>query len=258
MKMYKKNKILLLLFPLFCQNALAELVITSSVTDGCADYILGVTDAVSINAVFEPKQFTCESGQYLPVASVSCEACPVDATCTPGTYSFNEKRSGGITYNSLLTQNKIKGCDEALIGFTDAVSINAVFEPKHIDCVPGYYLGGNSETCTQCPKNNKCVGGTYTFNETADQGMESCPEGTFAPIGSAYCYEHILHIDNDVVYLKSTKLTTPSLNIGMDDGVFYANMTTIPTRMNNATERYLKIEYDGIIYYVCDDTTYGE
>ena len=74
-------------------------------------------------------------------------------------------------------------------------------------------------------------------------------------MGSTVCYPHILHIGDDVVYLKSTKLTTPSLNIGMDDGIFYANMTTVPTPMNNATEHFLKIEYDNQIYYVCDDTT---
>ena len=229
---------------------------TSDIIDGCTSEVLGFTDTVSINAVFTPKQFTCESGKYLPVASVSCEACPVDAICTSGTYSFNEKRSGGITYNSLLTQSNIKGCDEALIGFTDTASINAVFEPKQIDCVPGYYLVGNSETCTICPQNNKCVGGTYTFNETETQGMEPCPDGTFAPGGTSYCYEHILHIGNDVIYLKSTKLTTPSLNVGWGGDVFYANMTTVPTPMNAGTDHVLKIEYDGVVYYVCDDTTY--
>ena len=115
----------------------------------------------------------------------------------------------------------------------------------------------NEIICSQCPQNNKCIGGTYSFNETSDQGIEQCVNG-HAPVGSSICYEHILHIDNDVIYLKSTKLTTPSLNVGMDNGVFYANMTTTPTRMNNATEHYLKIEYDNQIYYVCDDTTYGK
>ena len=39
---------------------------------------------------------------------------------------------------------------------------------------------------------------------------------------------------------------------------FYANMTTDPTYMSMNYEHYLKMMYNGTLYYVCDDTTYGD
>ena len=61
-----------------------------------------------------------------------------------------------------------------------------------------------------------------------------------------------------MVYLKSNKTTFPSLNIGWNGDVFYANMTTVPTIMSIESERYLKMNVDGTLYYVCDDSTYNK
>jgi hypothetical protein len=85
-----------------------------------------------------------------------------------------------------------------------------------------------------------------------------CASGTFAPTGSAVCYPHILHVGNDNIYLKSTKRTTPSLNIRIGNDIFYANMTTTRTRMNKDTIHYFHVQWSNNDYYVCDDTTCGE
>ena len=214
-------------------------------------------------AVFRVPMITCEPGTFLPADALACASCPDGYTCNGGTFEPNQNEFQGLILNENTEYIPTNANNTCAVNANHV--LNGIFEINTYDCAPGYYLpagddwANDFEGCRQCPHNNKCIGGAYTFNKTEPQGIEQCTNPTpFAPIGSAYCYEHILHIDNDVVYLKSTKLTTPSLNVGMDDGVFYANMTTIPTRMNNATERYLKIEYDGIIYYVCDDTTYSE
>ena len=145
-----------------------------------------------------------------------------------------------------------------ICGINAPLGFVASFIPNTHTCTPGYYLPANIDECTICPNDNYCVGGTYTFNETTSQGIEACSGNTpYAPTGSAICYEHILHVGEDTVYLKSDKLTTPSLNIGMDDGIFYANMTTEPTLMNKDSEHYLKLEFNNTVYYVCDDTTCG-
>ena len=87
----------------------------------------------------------------------------------------------------------------------------------------------------------------------------SCPANYFVPSDHPeMCFPHVLHIGDNTVYLKSTKQTTPSLNVGMGNDVFYANMTTNATPMNSATEQYLKIMYNNTVYYVCDDTTYNQ
>ena len=133
-----------------------------------------------------------------------------------------------------------------------------VFVPNQYTCSAGYYLPANTDACTECPQNNKCIGGTYSFNETAAQGIEPCPSSaSHAPTGSAVCYPHILHVGENNIYLKSTKTTTPALNIDFDnDGIadLFANMTTTPTYMNKDSEHYLKIIANGVLYYVCDDT----
>ena len=129
-------------------------------------------------------------------------------------------------------------------------------EISGIDCSSGYYLPANVNECTMCPINNVCSGGTYTFNENTDQGIQSCASGTFAPTGSAVCYPHILHVGDSNVYLKSTKQTTPSLNLRIGGDVFYANMITERTRMSKDSSHYLHIKTaDNVHYYVCDDTT---
>ena len=211
-------------------------------------------DTYYYRAEFEPIVYNCGVNQFLPAGAISCEECPVNHTCLGGTYTFNATQTQGLDDGDILVVDAIGSCVK---NFNKSYS--AIFEPITYTCTPGYYLPANMDACTQCPQNNKCVGGTYTFNETTDQGIEACANPTpFAPAGSTICYPHVLHIGDDVVYLKSTKLTTPSLNVGMDGDVFYANMTTVPTPMNANTEHYLKIEYDGMIYYVCDDSTYGQ
>ena len=211
-------------------------------------------DATDYFAVYEIDSYTCSPGEYLPANILGCVLCPNGWTCNGGTFDFNTDEYQGLELGTITTTPINNIC--AANFPTDLFS---VYEPNEHTCEPGYYLPANVDSCTICPQNNYCLGGTYYFNETINQGIEQCTNTTpFAPIGSTVCYPHILHIGNDVVYLKSTKLTTPSLNIGMDDGIFYANMTTVPTSMNAGTERYLKIEYDGMMYYVCDDTTYNK
>ena len=224
----------------------ADYLYTNNIIGACGD-------TYYYTAVLEPISYTCSSGQYLPAGAISCEVCPNTHTCNGGTFAFNTNQTQGLNDGDILVQNAISSCSPQFNQI-----FNAIFEPISYPCSSGYYLPADSENCEICPPGSYCVGGTYTFNEAETQGIEPCPSGTFSPGGTAYCYEHILHVGENMVYLKHTKLTTPSLNVGMDDGVFYANMTTIPTLMNRDSEHYLKIKYDNTIYYVCDDTMCGE
>ena len=255
-------KIILLLSLLITQPVFAE-YITNDIINGCnTETLHDINNITNMFPVFSAHKHTCNSNEFLPAYTDGCRTCPVGYTCNGGTYAFNETMAQGITEKRLLNESITYGCSNNLLhpNNNNITNMIPIWTANQHTCAPGYYLPVNIDECTICPQNNKCIGGTYAFNETNDQGIEQCTNPTpFAPTGSVdTCYPHILHIGEDVVYLKSTKLTTPSLNIGMNDGIFYANMTTTPTPMNNATERYLKIEYDGVIYYVCDDTTYGK
>ena len=248
-------KKLLLLSLLITQQSFADDLLMSNVPNGCS---VDLKPHTYLRATFEPNQYQCNSGDYLPANTDHCVACPEYYDCNGGNFTFNETYTQGAKFKTFITSDIKNGCrTDFTKSINNTANISPVFTPNQHTCTPGYYLPANADSCTICPQNNYCIGGTYTFNETSDQGIEQCVNG-HAPIGSSVCYPHILHIGNDVVYLKSNKLTTPSLNIGMDDGIFYANMTTTPTPMNAATEHFLKIEYDGTIYYVCDDTTFNK
>ena len=253
-------KKILLLSLLFTQPALAELI-NGDIINGCNTQTLhDINNITNMFPVFSAHKHTCNSNEFLPAYTDGCRACPTGYECNGGTYVFNETVAQGISEKRLLNESITYGCSNNLLHPNDNITnMIPIWTANQHTCAPGYYLPANVDSCTICPADNYCVGGTFTFNETENQGIEQCANPTpFAPIGSTVCYPHVLHIGNDVVYLKSTKLTMPSLNVGMDDGIFYANMTTTSTPMNNATEHYLKIEYDGVIYYVCDDTTYGK
>ena len=110
-----------------------------------------------------------------------------------------------------------------------------------------------------CPNNNYCVGGAYQYNAHTPQGIMECPNLWYSPLGMHELEScgRILHIGDEVVYLRSSKKTTPSLNVDIDnDGIadFFGNMTTLDVPMNRDTERKLKVNYDGTTYSVYDDS----
>ena len=57
----------------------------------------------------------------------------------------------------------------------------------------------------------------------------------------------VLNVDDEKIYLRSTKKTTPSLNISINGDVFYGNMST-------ATKGSLRINSGGTTYSVYDDS----
>jgi hypothetical protein len=118
----------------------------------------------------------------------------------------------------------------------------------------------NTDGCVVCPENSYCSGGTYRFNETVNQGIASCPNNLYSPVGSSSIDQcgRILHVGDDIVYLRNMKRTTPSLNIKVGDNIYYANITSTPTFMNIDSTHYFKASFGGNEYYICDDTTYEQ
>ena len=216
-----------------------------------AEYTCDIS-ASDYYAIYEKDVFTCSSGQYLPANSLGCVTCPNGFTCNGGTYEFDSNEFQGLDFRTIPTTQLSNVCANNFPSY-----LLAVYEPNEHTCSAGYYLPANVDECTICPAGSACSGGTYTFNETTDQGIQSC-SGVTVPAGFAICTPHRLHIGNDVVYVRSTKLTTPSLNIDIDnDGVadFFVNMTTIRTRMNKDSEHYFHAQWENNDYYICDDTT---
>jgi len=128
--------------------------------------------------------------------------------------------------------------------------------PEQLSCDAGEYLPAHGYRCETCPENSYCSGGTYTFNETVTQGIESCPNNWYSPSGMSSVAQcgRILHIGEDMLYLRSVKQTIPSLNVKIGNNVYYGNMTINDVPMNTNTERKLKLRFNDITYSVYDDT----
>ena len=230
----------------------APLAYADLITDNTSNYCDFISMQPNLSAVFEPNEYTCASGYYLPANHDGCEPCPSEHTCNGGTFTFDENKSQGITYGTIITSGYDYGCDPHLaFGF-----YTAVFEPNSHECSSGYYLPAGTDECIICPQNSYCSGGVFFFNETENQGINTCASGLFSPSGSSSDSQcgHKLHVGNDVVYLRSVKKTTPSLHVKIGNDIYYGNMTMIRTKMNTDLMRYFRIGD----YYLCDDTTCPE
>lgn len=57
-----------------------------------------------------------------------------------------------------------------------------------VTCSAGYYLTAGGTSCTICPENSYCLGGTYKYDATNAQGIASCPaNSTASGTGNATC-----------------------------------------------------------------------
>ena len=239
-----------LIFPVFA----GYVVYINDVPESC-----GIIE--NFYGLFTPISYTCNAGEFLPADTLGCESCPTGYNCSGGTYTFNKtKFQGAIKNENLTTQNEVNMCS---VNFPH--KMHAIFIINTYTCAAGYYLPAgkdwltDNDGCTLCPQNSYCSGGTFTYDENIAQGIVACSTGLYSPAGMwevAQC-GRILHVGDEVVYLRATKKTSPALHLDIDhDDVadYFGNMTTADVPMTHGTTRKLKLRYGGITYSVYDDS----
>ena len=153
MKQFK----IILLFLFIPQNVLA--FVTQDIVNGC-------DDNYDFYADFTINSYTCSSGYFLPAYGLNCVACPNGQTCSGGTYDYDADYNQGISYSKLINDDLTNVCAKNV-----PKSFVANWTVNSYTCSPGYYLPANADECRPCPLNHYCTGGTYSFNETTDQGI---------------------------------------------------------------------------------------
>ena len=127
--------------------------------------------------------------------------------------------------------------------------------PAGVNCPAGTYLPRNSTSCSTCPGNSYCSGGTYDAPESTDQGIVACAHGLKAPRGarSAKDCGRILHVGEDILHLHKDKRTEHSLVVKVDGVNYYADATPISEgvkTINPESTETLRIKIDGVEYSV--------
>ena len=232
--------------------AVADDYIINNIVNGCGE-------AQFYKAEFEPVVYNCPVGNFLPAGAVSCEQCPVNHVCNGGTYTFSQTETQGLSDGDILVVNATGSCST---NFSQTFS--AVFEPISYTCNAGYYLPANGIACAKCLNDNYCLGGTFVFSETNNQGLTPCPAAhPYAPIGmwnELQCGRK-LHVGNDVMYLHQSPAnpTLHRLFVSFDNKVYSANMVEKQVgiedpKMSVGVDHAMHVKFNGVEYLVHDDS----
>ncbi len=191
---------------------------------------------------------TCPAGKYLPANASSCTTCPADSYCVGGTFEYPIASAQGIA-----------SCPAGQISASGSDASSDCHLPSKT-CPAGQYLPANASSCTTCPADSYCVGGTFEYPIASAQGIASCPAGKVAPIGSSFAGAcgKVMHVGEDVLYLTSERQTLPALAAKIDGTVYYAKTTPGAKPMNGTTTKSLRTKIDGIEYSIHDNTAQGE
>jgi uncharacterized repeat protein (TIGR02543 family) len=177
-----------------------------------------------------------------------------ETMCAPTAYTITYNLNDGVFGENTIHPETYTVAD-ANIAVANPTKAGYTFTGWTVTTAPESWGAGSTTT-----------GGTSMVIATGTYGnivltanwIVACPENYFVPNDHPeMCFPHRLHVGENMVFMKSDKLTTPSLNVRVGNDVFYANMTTDPTYMSSEYAHYMKTIYNNQVYYICDDTTYG-
>ena len=81
----------------------------------------------------------------------------------------------GTVYDMSYRYNSSAFCDASEKDCEATLYVNWVLSP--VTCPAGQYLKAGEMSCSQCVSGNYCLGGTFYYNATTNQGITPCPSG---------------------------------------------------------------------------------
>ncbi len=122
-------------FVLIQYSAFAEVPLTNNIVNGCDSTSLHtVNNKSKLIPVFEPIEYNCNSGYFLPANTLGCQPCPNGHTCPGGTFSFNETIAQGINKKTSFNQTTSNICSTNILhSVNNKVKLIPVFEPNVIN-----------------------------------------------------------------------------------------------------------------------------
>lgn len=140
------KKLLIILFVIISTPSMAAY--TNDIVGGCA------AGTPAFRPVFQPNEYTCNAGYFLPADTLGCEPCPTGHTCNGGTFTYSETKAQGINFTRPTTQDVVKSCS---VNFGTVLS--PIFQKNQVNL--NFDDGNGNITQTTCD-----YGDTITIPET--------------------------------------------------------------------------------------------
>ena len=174
---------------------------TISLKSGNVYKILNITSDISCRVIFDRGTYTYElAGPYTTAPDperlyyVYNDKWYLDSGKENIITQLSTKPTKtGYTFSGYYTEDNVSvinssGVISTTYKPTDNI-VNKTLVPKwtarSFTCSAGTYLPQNSIECSECKVGSYCTGGTYTFNETTDQGLTACPSGMTSEVGAS-------------------------------------------------------------------------
>lgn len=229
---------------------------TGGRTPASAGYYVGGTGATS--------QTACAAGTYTSTTGQTSCSSAVAGTYTTGcqvTASGASTKTLACTGTSVCATNtyssaKASACTACATaqGYTNSgntAAAHAGLASCKTTCSEGQYVATAGAGCVT-------VGGGYygpggTVGQNATLARNQCPVGLTtigygAGADEAGDCGRVMHMGENKLYLRSTKKTTPSLNVKVGDTTYYGNMTS------GTTKGKLRVKSGATTYSVHDDS----
>ena len=229
---------------------------TGGRTPASAGYYVGGTGATS--------QTACAAGTYTDTTGQTSCSPAVAGTYTTGcqvTASGASTKTLACTGTSVCATNtyssaKASACTACATaqGYTNSgntAAAHAELASCKATCSGGQYVATAGAGCVNVGTGYYGPGGTIGQNGTL--GRNQCPVGLTtigygAGADEAGDCGRVMHMGENKLYLRSTKKTTPSLNVKVGDTTYYGNMTS------GTTKGKLRVKSGATTYSVHDDS----